>query len=47
VIAVPARRLAAKVVAAGNCSGRGIDKFAQVGLTPVPAKRVAAPLVAE
>jgi flavin reductase (DIM6/NTAB) family NADH-FMN oxidoreductase RutF len=47
VIAIPARRLAAKVVAVGNCSGRDIDKFARLGLTPLPAERVAAPLVAE
>jgi flavin reductase (DIM6/NTAB) family NADH-FMN oxidoreductase RutF len=47
VIAIPARKLAAKVVKIGNVSGRGIDKFAAFGLTPVPGKRVAAPLVAE
>ncbi|MBI1398022.1 MAG: flavin reductase family protein [Betaproteobacteria bacterium] len=47
VIAIPARRLARKVVAVGNMSGRDGDKFAAVGLTPVPAKTVAAPLVAE
>ena len=47
VIAVPAVELAAKVVAIGNCSGRDRDKFAAFGLTPLPAKRVAPPLVAE
>ncbi len=47
VIAIPARRLAAKVVAVGNCSGRDLDKLAQIGLTPQPAERVAAPLIAE
>ncbi len=47
VIAVPAVKLAAKVVAIGNCSGRDGDKFAAFGLTPLPAKRVAPPLVAE
>jgi flavin reductase (DIM6/NTAB) family NADH-FMN oxidoreductase RutF len=47
VIAIPARRLASKVVEIGNCSGRDVDKFARVGLTPAPADRVAAPLVAE
>ena len=31
----------------GNSSGRGIDKFKAFGLTPAPAGRVAAPLVAE
>ena len=47
VIAVPAAALARKVVQVGNSSGRDIDKFAAFGLTPLPAKRVAAPLVAE
>jgi flavin reductase (DIM6/NTAB) family NADH-FMN oxidoreductase RutF len=47
VIAIPAAKLASKVVAVGNTSGRDIDKFAKFGLTPVPAKRVAAPLIAE
>ena len=47
VIAIPARRLAAKVVRVGNISGRDTDKFAAFGLTPVPASRGAAPLVAE
>ena len=47
VIAVPARKLAEKVVQVGNSSGRDIDKFATFGLTPVRAERVAAPLVAE
>ncbi len=48
VIAIPARRLAARVVKIGNCSGRDVpDKFAAVGLTPKPAAKVGAPLVAE
>jgi len=47
VIAIPARRLAEKVVHVGNSSGRDIDKFSAFGLTPVPAEQVAAPLVAE
>ena len=47
VIAVPALELAPKVVAIGNCSGRNVEKFEEFGLTPVPAKRVAPPLVAE
>ncbi len=44
---MPARELAPKAVAVGNCSGRDIDKFADVRSGPKPAKRVAAPLVAE
>ncbi len=47
VIAIPALKLAHKVVAVGNCSGRDMDKFAALGLTHAPAKRVAPPLVAE
>src|SRR5208283_256812 len=46
VIAVPAVSLAPKVVAVGNCSGREVDKFEKFGLTPVPAERVAPPLIA-
>lgn len=47
VIAIPALELAPKVVEVGNCSGRNVDKFARFGLTPVPAREVAAPLIAE
>jgi flavin reductase (DIM6/NTAB) family NADH-FMN oxidoreductase RutF len=47
VIAVPARKLAAKVAKVGNMSGRDVDKFAACGLTPLPAECVAPPLVKE
>jgi len=47
VIAVPARKLASKVVKVGNSSGRNLDKFTAFGLTPMPADRVAPPLIAE
>jgi len=47
VIAVPALGLAPIVVQVGNCSGRNVEKFERFGLTPVPAQRVAPPLVAE
>src|SRR5271157_5818826 len=47
VIAIPALELASKVVEVGNCSGRNVEKFEKFGLTPLPAARVAAPLVAE
>ena len=40
-------KLAPKVVKVGNVSGSDSDKFAKFGLTPVPAERVAAPLIAE
>jgi len=36
-----------KVVGIGNCSGRDVEKFARFNLTPMPAERVAPPLVAE
>lgn len=47
VIAIPSRKLAAKVVGIGNCSGQDVDKFEKFGLTAVPGKQVAAPLIAE
>jgi flavin reductase (DIM6/NTAB) family NADH-FMN oxidoreductase RutF len=47
VIAIPTAELAAKAVKVGNSSGRDIDKFKTFGLTPVPASRVKAPLIAE
>ena len=47
VIAIPAAQLAQKVVDVGNCSGREVAKFEKFGLTPLKARRVAAPLVAE
>jgi len=47
VIAIPARRLANKMVKVGNSSGRDIDKFAAFGLTASPAQCVAPPLVAD
>ena len=47
VIALPALKLAPTVVAVGNCSGRDVPKFEKFCLTPAPAQRVAAPLVAE
>lgn len=47
VIAIPAVDLASKVVEIGNCSGHDVDKFNAFGLTPLPAKKVKAPLIAE
>jgi len=35
------------LVGCGNTLGRKVDKFARFGLTPLPASRVRAPLVAE
>ena len=36
-----------KVVEIGNCSGEDMDKFSTFALTPLPARDVPAPLVAE
>lgn len=47
VLAIPTVDLAAKVVDIGNCSGRDVDKFETFGLTPVPARKVKAPLIGE
>jgi flavin reductase (DIM6/NTAB) family NADH-FMN oxidoreductase RutF len=47
VIAIPAVKLAPKVVEIGNSSGKDTDKFKAFGLTPVAAKCVAPPLIAE
>ena len=47
VIAIPARKLAAKVVKVGNATGRDTDKFKAFKLTPVQAGQVQAPLIEE
>jgi len=47
VLAIPTVDLASKAVEIGNCSGEDADKFERFGLTPVPAKNVTAPLIAE
>jgi flavin reductase (DIM6/NTAB) family NADH-FMN oxidoreductase RutF len=47
VINVPTVRLISETVRCGNCSGRTTDKFAAFGITPLPARHVQAPLVAE
>ena len=47
VINVPTIDLVNEVVGIGNCSGEEIDKFETFGLTPVPAKKVSAPLIKE
>ncbi len=47
VIAIPTADVAKAAIACGNASGRRVDKFAATGLTPLPASRVRAPLVAE
>lgn len=47
VIAIPSVKIARKVVRVGSISGRKIDKFTTIGLTPLPASMVKAPLIAE
>ena len=47
VIAIPAVKLAPKVVKIGNCSGRDVDKFAAFGLSTATAKHVKPPLLVD
>lgn len=47
VIAVPTVELAKKVVRVGSTTGKKVDKFSTIGLTPVPASKVKAPLIGE
>jgi flavin reductase (DIM6/NTAB) family NADH-FMN oxidoreductase RutF len=47
VINIPTVALAGKAVRCGNTSGRTVDKFRALRLTPVPARHVRAPLIGE
>ena len=47
VINLPTTALVDAVATIGNVSGADVDKFAAFGLTPQPASKVAAPLIAE
>jgi len=47
VIAIPSVNIINKVIDVGNCSGQNVDKFKTFALTPLPAKKVKAPLIAE
>lgn len=47
VINVPTVDLVRTVVEIGNCHGPEVDKFQEFGLTPVRARKVQAPLIAE
>ncbi len=47
VISIPTVELAKQMVGIGNCSGRKVDKFKKFKLTPLPASRVSAPMIAE
>jgi flavin reductase (DIM6/NTAB) family NADH-FMN oxidoreductase RutF len=47
VINIPTVEIATIAVKIGNCSGRDVDKFKKFKLTPVPGKKVQAPLIQE
>ena len=47
MIAIPDVAMARSVVGIGNCSGADVDKFERFGLTALPAKIVAPPLLGE
>lgn len=47
VVNLPPADLLAKVLACGSMSGRNKNKFAETGLTPIPASHVKPPLIAE
>lgn len=47
VFNIPTVEMATTVVKIGNCSGRDTNKFDQFKLTPLPAKKVDAPLIKE
>ncbi|MFV1965346.1 MAG: flavin reductase family protein [Pirellulaceae bacterium] len=47
VVNFPTASMARTVDCCGSVSGRDVDKFAEFGLTPVPAKKVKPPLIAE
>jgi flavin reductase (DIM6/NTAB) family NADH-FMN oxidoreductase RutF len=47
VVNIPTQAIAEQVWHIGSVSGRSADKFAETGLTPVPAEHVRPPLIAE
>lgn len=47
VVNLPPAALLERVLACGQVSGRKVDKFAEFGLTPLPATKVRPPLIAE
>jgi flavin reductase (DIM6/NTAB) family NADH-FMN oxidoreductase RutF len=47
VVNLPTQEIAKQVWYCGSVSGRAVDKFAESGLTPLPAQRVRPPLIAE
>ena len=47
VINVPAQELKRQIYYCGFHSGRDVDKFKEAGLTPLPARHVNVPIIAE
>ena len=47
VVNIPTVEILRQVKACGMVSGRGSDKFGEIGLTPFPAKKVRIPLIKE
>ncbi len=47
VINVPAQELKRQIYYCGIHSGRGVNKFKESGLTPLPARHINAPIIAE
>ena len=47
VVNLPTAAMVEAVDLCGTISGRDVDKFAEFGLTPVPAEKVRPPLIAE
>jgi len=47
VVNLPTTDIVAAVDRCGSASGRDVDKFAASGLTPLPADKVSAPLIAQ
>ncbi len=47
VLAIPTVDLMEKVISIGDCTGTQVDKFKKFDLTPLPAKKVKAPLISE
>lgn len=47
VVGIATADLIETVLDVGTVSGRGVDKFARFGLTPLPASHVGAPLIGE
>jgi len=47
VINVPTQEMTRQVYYCGTHSGRDCDKFRETGLTPLPARHISAPIIAE